>query len=413
MWLRGRRSSSRNRPGSDAGKIALVVGLGIAATALLAGGIVRLAAGHEAPEGLLLTLVPENAHATPGDGVPPSRIGWLREEGSLRVLTESFHSAAAPALDFDGRGFLFAGRREAAGPGKIWEARFDGSAPRAVTGGNGSPAEPARLPGGRIVYSDRPDPSGGPDPRARSLFSVAPDGSDPVRLTFGAHRDAAPRMLPDGRILFRRTLLPSGDEDNALWMTVHPDGTGVARVAGRDPEDFAREPTGAPAAIAGYRVVSAMPLGPRPAPRHLTSVVRTESRTGTLLCLDVYESGLPAVASLPRGSIAGVRISRIVGASGDPAAREAVGEAPVFPDGSFLVEVPADVPLRLQLLTKEGGTAASLDSGIWVRPNESRGCVGCHEDPLLSPENRQPLAVMHLPTSLVRALAPEGGDRGR
>jgi hypothetical protein len=37
---------------------------------------------------------------------------------------------------------------------------------------------------------------------------------------------------------------------------------------------------------------------------------------------------------------------------------------------------------------------------MWLRPNERRGCVGCHEDPELVPANRVPLAVKKNPVGV-------------
>jgi hypothetical protein len=41
-------------------------------------------------------------------------------------------------------------------------------------------------------------------------------------------------------------------------------------------------------------------------------------------------------------------------------------------------------------------------SWVWGRPGEEHGCVGCHEDLAVAPENRWPLALRRLdaPTCL-------------
>ena len=135
---------------------------------------------------------------------------------------------------------------------------------------------------------------------------------------------------------------------------------------------------------------------------------RTEWKTGTLLCLDVYNSRIPALAGIPPGSIRRVRVT-----TRNSAGEELSGEAPVMSDGSFFVEVPADTPMRIHLLGDGGNAVASFESGIWVRPNENHGCIGCHEDPDMAPENRQPLAVQRPPVSLLLALTRKGGDGGR
>jgi hypothetical protein len=137
-------------------------------------------------------------------------------------------------------------------------------------------------------------------------------------------------------------------------------------------------------------------------------VIRTEWKTGTLLCLDVYNSRIPTLAALPPGSIRRVRIT-----TRNAAGEDLSGEAPVMSDGSFFVEVPADTPLRIHLLGDGGDALASFESGIWVRPNENHGCIGCHEAPEMAPENRQPLAVQHPPVSLLLALTRKGGNGGR
>jgi Hydrazine synthase alpha subunit middle domain len=106
--------------------------------------------------------------------------------------------------------------------------------------------------------------------------------------------------------------------------------------------------------------------------------------TGTLLCLNVRNSRNTAVAEAKPSTIRTVRVLAVDG--------QLLGEDSVEADGSFFVEVPADQPLRLELRGPEGVVAAD-HSGLWVRPNENRGCIGCHEDPEVAPENRVVQAV--------------------
>ena len=97
------------------------------------------------------------------------------------------------------------------------------------------------------------------------------------------------------------------------------------------------------------------------------------------------------------------------------AARPTGGEpcvalAPVHAEGSFFLEVPADTPLQLELLGDNERVLASLRSGLWVRPNENRGCIGCHENPEIAPQNRLPLAVS-VPTGASRDGAVAAHDQ--
>jgi len=73
-------------------------------------------------------------------------------------------------------------------------------------------------------------------------------------------------------------------------------------------------------------------------------------------------------------------------------------------DGSLHLLVPADVPLELQALDADGLALATCH-WIWVKQKENRGCIGCHEDHELVPENLYALAVQRPATQLT--LPPE------
>lgn len=77
-----------------------------------------------------------------------------------------------------------------------------------------------------------------------------------------------------------------------------------------------------------------------------------------------------------------------------------LGEVPLAADGSFLLDLPADVPLRFETVDSHGRLVRGPSAWLWVRPNEKRGCVGCHENPELAPEDRVPDALNAAPVSL-------------
>ena len=68
--------------------------------------------------------------------------------------------------------------------------------------------------------------------------------------------------------------------------------------------------------------------------------------------------------------------------------REIIGYTPVEPDGSVLVQVPADIAFTLEVLDGEG-RRISNNTTYWmqVRPGERRECNGC-----LSSTNNQPIS---------------------
>lgn len=85
-----------------------------------------------------------------------------------------------------------------------------------------------------------------------------------------------------------------------------------------------------------------------------------------------------------------VRATRAVApGAGSMGMREAIGEtefepqqilgyAPVEPDGSFKLEVPADTPLALSIIDSKGRGLQTHLNWIQVRPGERRTCDGCH-----------------------------------
>jgi hypothetical protein len=149
--------------------------------------------------------------------------------------------------------------------------------------------------------------------------------------------------------------------------------------------------------------VQAVALKPRNRPDGHSTVVNTRFNTGTFYGLNCYDAERRMARHLQTGMVKRVRFIEglLQPAPESPHAplsskpfvpRRLVGEAPVEADGSFNVEVPADTPLLLQTLD-ERGLALGSCGWIWVKPKETRGCIGCHEDPERVPENEYVLAL--------------------
>lgn len=124
-------------------------------------------------------------------------------------------------------------------------------------------------------------------------------------------------------------------------------------------------------------------------PKKLPSEVDNGVKTGLLLCQDIHVTGMPLVdhsAVFPKaGKI------EILGID------STLGIVQVEEDGSFYLKVLADTPFQIRTLDENGGVVSGPCDWLWLRPNERRGCVGCHEDPELVPENNTPLAVKKSP----------------
>ena len=353
-----------------------------------------------------------------------------------RKLAADFYASTDPAVSFDGLRILFAGKRTAAGPWQIWETAIAGGAARQLTTADSDCIRPLYLPGGRVVYT-RVFAKG-------SEIQVIPlsGAGAPEALTFVPGWYLTDDVLRDGRILF---------ETNGDLYTVYPDGTGVEtircdhgpqRANGRQvasgdvifsagkrmarftpalaaQTDLAQpnlEAAGPGAELAADRWLIPLRSGPtrpfhlfiwtktsgqrvelnpaapgnavepvvvasRVPPRDFPSA-RVPTRTdGNLLCLNARESKTPIA-----GDVAGVRVF-----TRDAAGSSVLlGETVVESDGSFYVQVPADRPLRMELVSRAGTVTRAEKNWFWMRPSEQRICVGCHAGVERSPENRVP-----------------------
>lgn len=80
-------------------------------------------------------------------------------------------------------------------------------------------------------------------------------------------------------------------------------------------------------------------------------------------------------------------------------AKRVLGTVPVEEDGSAYFTVPSEKFVYFQLLDKDGMMLQSMRSGTYVQPGEMQGCVGCHDNRLVTLET-------HPETSLAMRKAP-------
>ncbi|MHC4736671.1 MAG: HEAT repeat domain-containing protein, partial [Planctomycetota bacterium] len=166
------------------------------------------------------------------------------------------------------------------------------------------------------------------------------------------------------------------------------------------------------------KVHSPVYLGPRPKPLILASQLPTDTqdllpKTGLLLCQSVFNT------KQTNADISRIKAIRIV--HGKPfALRSAkhrfahigvegveLGTVPLAPDGSFYVEVPADVALSIQAIDAEGRSVINETSWIYVRPGEHLSCIGCHNHRTSTPRpSTMPLAARFKPFKLLAQGSP-------
>lgn len=330
----------------------------------------------------------------PRDGGPAYSLYAAERDGS-GVTRISFNPASEidPSVLRDGR-ILYStwqapGERRAEGGWAFFTVRNDGTAGLPFYGSHQGPTwkRRPREAGRQVVFVT----SGG-----------AGEATRPQAVSFSRPLKSV-KEIASGSTGSWRSLGPWGDD--TLLASYRPDGGegsfGLYRLAlGEEGvlEKVLDDPK--------VEEIDGVLAVPRPEPRGIVSMVKAEQKTGELLCLDARRTdlapppGVTAASAVDLLVYAGVPISREEGihkAGGSPPpgfpreiASRPIGTHPLAGDGSVLCEVPADTPLRFEIVDGEGRVI--LDSGgwVWVRPGERRGCIGCHEDRELAPPNRLP-----------------------
>jgi hypothetical protein len=83
--------------------------------------------------------------------------------------------------------------------------------------------------------------------------------------------------------------------------------------------------------------------------------------------------------------------------------QQILGYAPIEPDGSFKIQVPADTPVALSVIDDKGRAIQTHTNWIQVRPGERRTCDGCHS-PRRGASLNNPSITNVLPAALVASL---------
>jgi hypothetical protein len=299
----------------------------------------------------------------------------------LRRLTYNLSGNSDPVMAWDGRILFAAGLR-------LFGINLDGTDYALATESRSRVQRmPATTPDGLVVFVE-PDRSSWEAGGTLASVTLRRPLHSYRRITQPADGlFHSPSPLPDGSILVARR--PANGTGRYGIYRLAP-ATGRTEPIHEDPSWNEMQPRA---------------LAPRAEPDGHSSVVEEQEPTAKLYCLNVYDSDLgPNWA--PKGSIRRLRVLEGLPrkASGEVEGRRFLGEVSIEEDGSFQLQVPANTPIRLQILDKDG-LALRSSSWIWAMNKESRGCIGCHEDPERTPENV--LAKAILKPAIQLTLPPE------
>ena len=312
------------------------------------------------------------------------------------------------------------------GDNHLYTCDLDGKNPQRITYNLYPEFSPDVLPNGRIIFSSaRQKEFETGSGNILDLLAVNIDGTDLMGYLTGLEvpgnkemvrtgwdgcvyfiRSNVNRWLGGGTLSYVSTRRPTraytlaGDSEKGFYHSPCPLPDGGLAVSYRSKDKgalyglFTLNPRTGNRKKALYispdhHCIDACVLAPHPVVKGRSSFENPAQETGVFYCISVYVSDRPEVNRLSKGSVEGVRVLEGVRLEREKTVvRRVLGTAPVEPDGSFHIRVPAKTPLAFQLLNKDGKVVSSQITWTWVMPRESRGCVGCHEGREMAPPNQ-------------------------
>ncbi len=141
----------------------------------------------------------------------------------------------------------------------------------------------------------------------------------------------------------------------------------------------------------GEGVISPLAIRKTVTPPSIPDRVDLNDKESTIFIQDIYEGeGLPGV---PRGTVKELRVFAYEYAYLETVSdhnwhgiqsgwdiKRLLGTVPVEEDGSAIFKVPANTPIAIQPVDKDGAAIQWMRSWFTPMPGEVVSCVGCHED---------------------------------
>jgi hypothetical protein len=151
-------------------------------------------------------------------------------------------------------------------------------------------------------------------------------------------------------------------------------------------------------------------LAAHPKPPIIPSILDRTLDYGVFLAQDVFNRGTSDGQERPVRGVDTIDSIAVITARATPPGmmndisandyemRALIGFAPVYPDGSFRIKVPANTPISFATLDELGRGIVNKRTHLYVRPGEEfANCTGCHEDRAAGgpvPTNPAPTAAL-------------------
>ena len=147
--------------------------------------------------------------------------------------------------------------------------------------------------------------------------------------------------------------------------------------------------------------------------------VKLDDKQATVFIQDIYEG--EGLKGIPRGTVKSLRLHAYEyayvqtqsdhnwhGIQSGWDIKRMLGTVPVEEDGSVIFKIPANTPVSIQPLDKDGVAVQWMRSWLTGQPGEIVSCVGCHENQNQIVIPKRVIASQKAPHALT---PPEGGTR--
>lgn len=169
----------------------------------------------------------------------------------------------------------------------------------------------------------------------------------------------------------------------------------------------------------GEGFISPILVQKKKTPPAIPDRVKLNEKEATFFIQDIYEG--EGLRGIPRGTVKSLRLHAYEyayvktrsdhnwhGIQSGWDIKRMLGTVPVEEDGSVIFKAPANTPISIQPLDKDGVAIQWMRSWVTGQPGEVVSCIGCHEDQNQIPIPKRVIASQKAPSKLT---LPEGGVR--
>ena len=170
----------------------------------------------------------------------------------------------------------------------------------------------------------------------------------------------------------------------------------------------------------GYALFEPLPFRASPKPPQIPKKVNLARSDAEVYISDIYAGD--GLKGIPRGTVKSLRLFTynfafhnlsgsmgVVGMDGPWDIKRVIGTVPVHRDGSARFRVPANTPIALQPLDREGKALQLMRSWMTAMPGEVVSCAGCHEKQNTAPPVKATMALRGPPADIKPWYGPTRG----